>query len=161
ALGLRVVDAFPAGNVMPLTKAIAQSMSSGQPGDVQELSLLGDAGRFFEARIFPFRQRTTVFFTDITEVLLARQRQTQLLAALEHANGELTDTLDELKETQSQLQGAKEAAEAANHAKSAFLANMSHELRTPLNAIIGYSEMLEEEAEDEGHNEFIPDLKKI
>ncbi len=37
---------------------------------------------------------------------------------------------------------AKEAAEAANKAKSAFLANMSHELRTPLNAIIGFSELL-------------------
>ena len=38
---------------------------------------------------------------------------------------------------------------------------MSHELRTPLNAIIGYSEMLEEEAQDLGHEPFIPDLQKI
>jgi CheY-like chemotaxis protein len=37
----------------------------------------------------------------------------------------------------------------------------SHELRTPLNAIIGYSEMLQEDAEDLGLEEFIPDLQKI
>ena len=38
---------------------------------------------------------------------------------------------------------------------------MSHELRTPLNAIIGYSEMLIEEAEDQGQADFVPDLGKI
>src|ERR1700719_1088719 len=51
--------------------------------------------------------------------------------------------------------------ELASQHKSAFLANMSHELRTPLNAVIGYSEMLHEMAEDEGHEQFLPDLAKI
>jgi signal transduction histidine kinase len=53
------------------------------------------------------------------------------------------------------------ALEEASRHKSAFLANMSHELRTPLNAIIGYSEMLQEEAEDLGEEAFLPDLQKI
>ena len=52
-------------------------------------------------------------------------------------------------------------AQNASKAKSDFLANMSHELRTPLNAIIGYSEMLMEEAEDDGLDTYSDDLNKI
>ncbi|MBW1844823.1 MAG: GAF domain-containing protein, partial [Deltaproteobacteria bacterium] len=51
--------------------------------------------------------------------------------------------------------------EVASRHKSQFVANMSHELRTPLNAIIGYSEMLQEEAEDLGQEDFLPDLRNI
>lgn len=56
---------------------------------------------------------------------------------------------------------AKDEAMTASEFKSQFLANMSHELRTPLNAIIGYSEMLHDDAEDQGLSHFIPDLQKI
>jgi len=65
------------------------------------------------------------------------------------------------KQKEEELRDAKKAAEDANLAKSQFLAKMSHELRTPLNAIIGYSEMLQEEAEDLDQKGFIPDLQKI
>ncbi|MDX1486682.1 MAG: response regulator, partial [Acidiferrobacterales bacterium] len=60
-----------------------------------------------------------------------------------------------------EIQEKSRELEIASQHKSQFVANMSHELRTPLNAIIGYSEMLQEEAEDLGQEGFLPDLNNI
>lgn len=57
--------------------------------------------------------------------------------------GSIGIDITQLKETETQLVLAREAAEIANRSKSEFLANMSHELRTPLNAVIGFAKALE------------------
>jgi signal transduction histidine kinase/CheY-like chemotaxis protein/HAMP domain-containing protein len=69
--------------------------------------------------------------------------------------------ITELRTQNLELEEARELSEVANRTKSQFLANMSHELRTPLNAIIGYSEILQEDATDNGQEQLVPDLKKI
>jgi signal transduction histidine kinase/DNA-binding response OmpR family regulator len=105
----------------------------------------------------------------LSAVVTARRRAERLLAEynqrleqqVAERTRELSQTLDHLAHATREAQDARAAAEEADRAKSQFLANMSHELRTPLNAIIGYSEMLQEEAEDLGQDSFTPDLQKI
>ncbi len=52
------------------------------------------------------------------------------------------DDVTQLEANKVELKLSKDAAEAANQAKSDFLANMSHEIRTPMNAILGFTDIL-------------------
>ena len=78
----------------------------------------------------------------------------RILSALSQGAVDIERNVDDLAH-------ARHAAESANLAKSQFLANMSHELRTPLNAIIGYAEMLQEDAQDNGDTATVQDLQRI
>src|SRR5256712_231047 len=65
----------------------------------------------------------------------------ELEKRVEERTRELQQEIAERKQTEQELQKAKEAAEAASRAKSEFLANMSHEIRTPMNGILGMTEL--------------------
>ena len=83
---------------------------------------------------------------DSSRVQLSGQDElSQLADTINHTLEQLNQQAQELQLAKQVAEESREAADKANHAKSAFLANMSHELRTPLNAILGFAQVLERE----------------
>jgi signal transduction histidine kinase len=106
-------------------------------------------------RIEMENEKRSFFLRKIIEDLEESQQVVQ------RKTEEIEKTLVHLQELQLITENAKKMAEEASRTKSSFLANMSHELRTPLNAIIGYSEILAEDAQENGQESAVQDLGKI
>jgi signal transduction histidine kinase len=107
-------------------------------------------------------EKTDLLIEQIHSLLTEVQKRDEKIALQKKSlKAQLEIHTSELEETNKKLTLDKREAVTASLSKSVFLANLSHELRTPINHIIGYSEMLQEEMQDEGLEEFLPDIAKI
>lgn len=123
-------------------------------------------GLCFSGVILPavdLAQLQTIGMISMASVAIYFSMMSLYFAKMFHEQREFTRELNGLVSTSDNLRNLTAAANQASAAKADFVAGMSHELRTPLNAITGYSQLLLEEAEDEGEQDevTIADLTNV
>ena len=145
----------PDGRFERVNPALAQILGYDSPS--QLITAINDIGQQFYAgparrNEFMLRVQSSDEVVDFESEVVRRDGSrlwiSESVRVFRNAKGEPTMfegvaiDITARRETARTLQTAKDAADAANRAKSQFLASMSHELRTPLNGILGYTQIL-------------------
>lgn len=137
-----------------------------RPGEVPVNLRLEDLDRWIHAEDLPELQRRRREFLEGRTVLIEaeyrmRTRDDEWIWVLTRGRISHRDAdhrplratgshvnITQRKEVEQQLCRARDAADAANNAKTQFLSSITHELRTPLNAIMGFGQLLRQEVPD-------------
>ncbi|MDO7843672.1 HAMP domain-containing sensor histidine kinase [Sphingomonas sp. CA1-15] len=106
-------------------------------------------------------QLQTIGMISMASVAIYFAMMSLYFAKMFHEQREFQRELNSLVSTSDNLRNLTAAANQASAAKADFVAGMSHELRTPLNAIIGYSQLLLEEASEEGDEDTVTDIGHV
>lgn len=163
AFAVTVVLIFAKITMRPLENIMQaiQKISNGESGvkvtvkTGTELSVLADGINDMASKL---DERIRELMDSQSALLISRSRYKELNKTLEK---KVASATEELREANRKLSISVKQAEAASEAKSMFLANTSHELRTPLNAIIGYSELINEAAQEDGDTRLVNDVERI
>jgi len=157
------------GRIIDCNQSFAQILGYSSPAEVLQHTaqeLYGDSGGR-DALLARLKEHKAVTFYE----LCLRRKDGSRVWVLENSNlvesnngappeieGTLID-ITERKRAEEEWRQAKEAAEAANRAKSEFLANVSHEIRTPLNGVVGMTELALETILSPEQREYLEAIK--